>query len=202
VLGYMNVAALRQHIRPTERIHGIITKGGDKANIVPSETAMEWIVRSATIESLQPLKQRVLTSLESAATACGCAVDHEWHGHTYADMINNGPMVAAYVNNAARIGRSVVDPAALGRRVVGSTDMGNISYLVPSIHPMIKVAADGVAIHTLEFAEWARSADGDKAVLDGAKAMAMTIVDLWTSAELREAANAAFACRPSSVEVL
>ena len=202
VLGYINIAAMRQHIRPTERIHGIVTKGGDKANIVPSETAMEWIVRSATIESLQPLKQRVITSLESAASACGCMVDHEWHGHTYADMVNNAPMVASYVANAARVGRTVVDPAAVGRRVVGSTDMGNISYLVPSIHPMIKVAADGVAIHTLEFAEWARSPDGDKAVLDGAKAMAMTIVDLWTSADLREATTAAFATRPTSVEVL
>jgi amidohydrolase len=202
VLGYMNIAALRQHIRPTERIHGVITKGGDKANIVPAETAMEWIVRSATIESLQPLKQRVMTCLESAATACACTLDHSWHGHTYADMIDNGPMVAAYVGNAARIGRTVVDPASVGRRVVGSTDMGNISYLVPSIHPMIKVAADGVAIHTVEFAEWAKSPDGDKAVLDGAKSMAMTIVDLWTSAELRDATSAAFDRRPSSVEVL
>lgn len=202
VLGYMNVAALRQHIRPTERIHGVFTKGGDKANIVPAETSMEWIVRSATIESLQPLKQRVLTCLESAATACACTVDHAWHGHTYADMIDNGPMVAAYVNNAARIGRTVVDPASVGRRVVGSTDMGNISYLVPSIHPMIKVAGDGVAIHTVEFAEWARSADGDKAVLDGAKSMAMTIVDLWTSAELRDATSTAFDGRPTAVEVL
>jgi amidohydrolase len=202
VLGYMNIAALRQHIRPTERVHGVFTKGGDKANIVPAETAMEWIVRSTTIESLQPLKQRVLTSLESAATACACTIDHQWHGHTYADMIDNGPMVAAYVNNAARVGRSVVDPAAVGRRVVGSTDMGNISYLVPSIHPMIKVAGDGVPIHTVEFAEWARSADGDKAVLDGAKTMAMTIVDLWTSADLRAATKSAFDGRPAGVEVL
>lgn len=202
VLGYMNVAALRQHIRPTERVHGVISHGGDKANIVPKETAMEWIVRSSTIESLQPLKERVLTCLQSAAMACACTVDHEWHSHTYADMIDNGPMVASYVANAARIGRNVVDPAVLGRGVVGSTDMGNVSYLVPSIHPMIKVAGDGVAIHTVEFAEWARSPDGDRAVLDGAKAMAMAIVDLWTSAELREAATAAFAGRPAAVDVL
>jgi len=163
---------------------------------------MEWIVRSATIESLQPLKRRVLTSLESAASACACTIDHQWHGHTYADMIDNGPMVAAYVANAARVGRTVVDPASVGRQVVGSTDMGNISYLVPSIHPMIKVAADGVAIHTVEFAEWAKSPDGDKAVLDGAKSMAMTIVDLWTSADLRDAAVAAFDGRPTGVDVL
>ena len=178
----MNIAAMRQHIRPTERIHGIFTKGGDKANIVPAETAMEWIVRSTTIESLQPLKQRVMTCAGGWGDGDWRAPSIiEWHGHTYADMIDNGPMVAAYVDNAARVGRTVVDPAAVGRRVVGSTDMGNISYLVPSIHPMIKVAADGVAIHTVEFAEWARSPDGDKAVLDGAKAMAMTIVDLWMS---------------------
>ena len=202
VLGYMNIAAMRQHIRPTERIHGVFTKAGDKANIVPAEAAMEWIIRSGTIESLQPLKQRVLTALESSAVATACSCTHEWHSHTYADMIDNGPMVASYVANAARLGRTVVDPSATGRPVVGSTDMGNISYLVPSIHPMIKVAADGVAIHTVEFAEWARSPDGDKAVLDGAKAMAMTIVDLWTSAELRQATSTAFAERPAAVEVL
>lgn len=202
VLGYMNVAALRQHIRPSERIHGVFTKGGDKANIVPAEAEMDWIIRSATIETLQPLKQRVLTALESSAVACGCTSSHVWQGHTYADMIDNGPMVAAYVANAARVGRTVVDPAALGRKVTGSTDMGNISYLVPSIHPMIKVAADGVAIHTLDFAEWARSGDGDKAVLDGAKAMAMTVVDLWADAALRDATATAFASRPAAVDVL
>ena len=188
VLGYMNVAAMRQHIRPTERIHGIITKGGDKANIVPAETAMEWIVQVghdrivATVEAARADVVWRLRQLHvhARSTTSGTA-------HTYADMIDNGPMVAAYVDNAARVGRTVVDPAAIGRRVVGSTDMGNISYLVPSIHPMIKVAGDGVAIHTVEFAEWARSPDGDKAVLDGAKAMAMTIVDLWTSADLRDA---------------
>jgi hypothetical protein len=80
--------------------------------------------------------------------------------------------------------------------------MGNISYLVPSIHPMIKVAADGVAIHTVDFAEWARSPEGDRAVLDGAKAMAMTVVDLWGSAALRGDVRASFDRRPTAVDVL
>ncbi len=202
VLGYMNVAALRQHIRSNERIHGVFTAGGDKANIVPANTSMDWIVRSGTIESLQPLKDRVLTCLDSAATACGCTIEHEWHGHTYSDMIDNGPMVAAYVANAAQLGRTVADPDALGRRVVGSTDMGNVSYLVPSIHPMIQVAPEGVAIHTVEFAEWARSDQGDAAVLDGAKAMAMTVVDLWADAELMARTRSAFEERPLTVSVL
>jgi amidohydrolase len=202
VLGYMNIAALRQHMLPTERIHGIFTKAGDKPNIVPAETSMTWMVRSPTVASLQPLKQRVLACLDASAAATGCTCSATWQDVTYADMIDNGPMVQSYVDNAARIGRTVVDPRQVGRAVVGSTDMGNISYLVPSIHPMIKVAEDGVAIHTLDFAEWARSDMGDKAVLDGAKAMAMTVIDLWTSESLRAAVAAEFAQRPTSAEVV
>jgi len=201
VLGYMNVATLRQHIRPNERIHGIFTKAGDKPNIVPSEAATDWYIRSGTIASLQPLKDRVFTSLQSAATACGCTMDHAWVGETYADMIDNQAMVRSYVENAARVGRTVQDPAAIGRRVVGSTDMGNVSYLVPSIHPMIKVAPDGVPIHSVDFAAFAASDDGDRAVIDGAKAMAMTVVDLWTNAELLVEVRAQFALRPTDVVV-
>jgi amidohydrolase len=202
VLGYMNVAALRQHILPSERIHGIFDKAGDKANIVPAETSMTWMVRSPTISSLQPLKDRVLACLEASAAATGCTCSTRWQGVTYADMIDNGPMVASYVANAARLGRTVQDPRAIGHPVVGSTDMGNISYLVPSIHPMIKVAEEGVPIHTQAFAEWARSESGDLAVLDGAKAMAMTVIDLWASSAVRESVAAAFEQRPTTVSVL
>jgi metal-dependent amidase/aminoacylase/carboxypeptidase family protein len=163
---------------------------------------MDWYIRSATIESLQPLKQRVFTCLEAAATACGCTMDHAWVGETYADMIDNMPMVRSYIDNAARLGRTVLDPVASGRRVVGSTDMGNISYLVPSIHPMIKVAPDGVPIHSVAFAEFAASPAGDQAVIDGAKAMAMTVIDLWTSADLLQQVRAEFDRRPRDVVVL
>ncbi|MBI4884225.1 MAG: M20 family metallopeptidase [Actinobacteria bacterium] len=202
VLGYMNIAALRQHIRPNERLHGIFTRAGDKPNIVPSATEMDWYVRSGTISSLQPLKQRVLACLESAATACGCTMSHQWVDNTYADMIDNGPMVQAYAINAGRLGRTVLDPVTSGRHVVGSTDMGNISYLVPSIHPMIKVAPDGVPIHSVDFARWAASAEGDLAVLDGAKAMAMTVIDLWLSPAVLAQTQAVFAERPTGVDVL
>ena len=202
VLGYMNVAAMRQHIRPNERIHGIFTKGGDKPNIVPSEAATDWYVRAGTIASLQPLKDRVLTALESSAVACGCTMTHEWDPNPCADMIDNGPMVAAYVANAGRLGREVLDPVTSGKRVMGSTDMGNVSYLVPSIHPMIKVAPDGVPIHSIDFATYAASPTGDQAVIDGAKSMAMTVIDLWLLADLRDRMNEAFAGRPAGVQVL
>ena len=192
VLGYMAVATLRQHIMPTERVHGIFLKSGEKPNIVPSEASTEWYVRSDNVTSLSALKPRVLAALESGAHACGCSVTHEWIGAAYADMVTNNTMGAMYAHNALRLGRTVTDPRIGGHRVVGSTDMGNVSHLVPSIHPMIASAPSGTSIHTKQFAQFARSPMADKAVLDGAKAMAMTAIDFWTSSERRSAAAAEF----------
>ena len=183
VLGYMAVATLRQHIMPTERVHGIFLKSGEKPNIVPSEASTEWYVRSDNVSSLAALKPRVLAALESGAHACGCSVSHEWIGAAYADMVTNNTRGTMYAHNALRLGRTVTDPRNGGHRVVGSTDMGNVSHLVPSIHPMIASAPSGTSIHTKQFAQFARSPMADKAVLDGAKAMAMTAIDYWTSPE-------------------
>ncbi len=187
VLGYTSVAALRQHIRPSERVHGVFTHGGDKANIVPDRAATNWYVRSDTIATLQPLKARVLAALESGAMATGCTVEHRWNGVTYADLRDSAALGATYAANAAALGRQVVHPDAADHHVVGSTDMGNVSYLAPSIHPMIQVAPDGVPIHTADFAGYARGPSGDRAVIDGAKSLAMTAIDVWCDAALRAA---------------
>ena len=192
VLGYMAVATLRQHILPTERVHGIFLKSGDKPNIVPSEASSEWYVRSDNVTSLAALKPRVLAALESGAHACGCSVSHEWIGAAYADMVTNNTMGTMYAHNALRLGRTVTDPRQGGHRVVGSMDMGNVSHLVPSIHPMIASAPTGTSIHTKQFAQFARSPMADQAVLDGAKAMAMTAIDYWTSPERQVAVAAEF----------
>ena len=191
VLGYVNVAALRQHIRPEERIHGIFTEGGDKPNIVPARAQTHWMVRSPSIRMLGPLRDRVATCLRAGADASGCEVDLEWKDVVYADMLDNEVMVARFVANAAVLGRTFVEPDPL-RVVVGSTDMGNVSYLVPSIHPMIQAAPGGVPIHTPEFAGHARAEVGDRAVLDGALALAWTVADLWLDAGVLEAARAEF----------
>ena len=192
VLGYMAVATLRQHILPTERIHGIFLKSGEKPNIVPREASSEWYVRSDNVSSLAALKPRVLASLESGAHACGCSVSHQWIGTPYADMVTNDTMGTMYAHNALTLGRTVTDPRHGGHRVVGSTDMGNVSHLVPSIHPMIASAPAGISIHTKQFAQFARSPMADQAVLDGAKAMAMTAIDFWTSSERQQAVAAEF----------
>jgi metal-dependent amidase/aminoacylase/carboxypeptidase family protein len=193
VLGYMNVAALRQHIKPNERIHGIITHGGDKPNIVPSFTAAEWYVRSPTLKSLDRLKPRVVACLEAGAQAAGCELEIEWQDPAYADMVDNRTMLELYTANAAATGRVMIDPDAADTAVVGSTDMGNVSYVVPSIHPMIKSAPTHLSIHTPEFAQYTAGAEGDAAVIDGAKAMAMTVADLWLQPDILAAAKDEFA---------
>jgi amidohydrolase len=192
VLGYLNVAALRQHTLPDERIHGVFLEAGEKPNIVPARAVTEWMVRSTTIATLEPLKARVAACLEAGATAAGCQVDITWKGVVYADMLDNEAMVALYAANAAALGRPVSEPQG-DVTVVGSTDMGNVSYLVPSIHPMIAAAPSGLPIHTPEFASHARSASGDRAVVDGAIAMAWTVADLWAGDGTLEAAQTEFA---------
>jgi metal-dependent amidase/aminoacylase/carboxypeptidase family protein len=192
VLGYMNVAALRQHIRPSERIHGIFTKAGDRPNIVPHAAAAHWYIRSPNLESLEPLKERVFACLEAGAHAAGCSMRHVWEEVPYADVRDNGPLLVAFAANARALGRTMDEPSD-GHSVVGSTDMGNVSYLVPSIHPMLQVAPPGISIHTAPFAGYAGGPEGDRAVLDGAKALAMTVVDAWCDAALLPAARTAFA---------
>jgi amidohydrolase len=193
VLGYMNIAALRQHIKPNERIHGIFTHGGDKPNIVPKFASAEWYVRSATLKSLAQLKPRVVACLEAGAQAAACEMEIEWQDPAYADMVDNRTMLSLYMDNAVTTGRELVESTEGGPQVVGSTDMGNVSYAVPSIHPMIKVAPSHLSIHTPEFAEYTASPDGDAAVIDGAKAMAMTIADLWLRPDVLAAAKEEFA---------
>jgi amidohydrolase len=189
VLGYVSVAALRQHIEAAERIHGIITDGGDKPNIVPAYARAEWIVRSSTVTKLDVLKQRFLACLEGGAEAAGCEMHVEWIDPVYADMVDSAAIGERYRANAQALGRIVRAPSPAAR-VVGSTDMGNVSYAVPSIHPMIQVAPPGVPIHTPAFAGFAGGPEGDRAVIDGAKALAWTVADLWLDGGLVELAQA------------
>ena len=191
VLGYVNVAALRQHIAPDERIHGIIVDGGQKANIVPERAEALWYARSPTRARLDDLKQRLQACLEAGAAAAGCAMEHEWIQPSYDDVLDSRTVLDAYLANARALGRDPRPDSEVA--IVGSTDLGNLSYLVPSIHPMIKAAPDDVGIHTVAFAAYAGGPEGDRAVLDGAKAMAMTLVDCWTEPTLLDAAAAELA---------
>lgn len=195
VLGYNGVAALRQHIASTDRIHGVFTRAGEKPNIVPDHTVAEWYVRSATLDSLQPLKARVRACLEAGAAAAGCRMELHPTCPEYSDLRTNPAMIDLYRANSEALGRTVYEPTA-ATRVIASTDMGNVSHLIPSIHPMIAVSPPDVPLHSTEFARWAASEEGDRAVLDGAKAMAMTVMDLWLAEGAADEVRAAFGAGP------
>ena len=190
VLGYNAVAALRQHMASTDRVHGVFLKAGEKPNIVPDHTVAQWFVRSATAASLQGLKARVLACLEAGAAAAGCTMEVRQPWPEYTDLRSNRPLERLYAANSARVGRPVADPSPATALIV-STDMGNVSYRVPTIHPIVKVSPADVGLHSADFARWAASPEGDRGVLDAAKAMAMTVVDLWlrpeSLAEVRDA---------------
>jgi amidohydrolase len=178
VQAYVNVSTLRQAIYPTDKIHGIIRDGGHAPNIVPAYTRSSWYVRAETKERLDVLFPRVIACFEAAALATGCSVEVEHVGHTYTELVSDKTLVEYFAANSAELGR----PMRRGREVppgqAGSTDMGNVSLLVPSIHPMIDIAATPHVNHQPEFAAHTITPDGDKAIVDGATAMAWTVIDL------------------------
>ena len=192
VVGYQAVAALRQHIARDERIHGIITDGGQSPNVVPERTAGRFYVRAANEQNLAPLKQRVEACFRAGAEATGADVEIEWGAADYLDLRFNEPLATAFRANAEALGREFFPIDKLPPSVQGSTDMGNVSHRVPSIHPMLAAAPLHCTIHNPEFAKWAGSEMGEAAALDGAKALAMTALDFFADADLRQRAQAIF----------
>jgi len=184
VTAYQSIAQLRQHIRGSERIHGIITEGGMAPNIVPERAACRFFVRAADVGELAPLKARVQACFEAGAIATGCRLELKWSGVDYLDLKTNWPMAEAFERNARSLGRDFFPMKDIPPGFAGSTDMGNVSHRVASIHPMLAVAPAGVIIHNPEFARWAASEQGDAAVIDGAKAMALTALELMSDGKL------------------
>jgi len=182
VQSFVAINSLRQHIKDKSRIHGIITDGGQAANIVPAHSAGIFIVRAESDIYLDELKQRVINCFVGAATASGARLEYRWEDVRYANMRNNLTLAQLFKQNMEFLGRKVklTDPNSS----VGSTDMGNVSQLVPGIHPTVAIAPEGVGIHSPQFASAAASEAGSRGLFDAAKALAMTVVDLVTSPEI------------------
>jgi metal-dependent amidase/aminoacylase/carboxypeptidase family protein len=175
---YVNVSTFRQHMLPTDKMHGIISSGGDAPNIIPSYTRSEWYVRAATKERLEELTARFRGFADAAALATGCDVELSFDGHEYEDVLSDALMSDLFAANSAALGRPMGRGADEDPSAAGSTDMGNVSHVVPSIHPMVGMDAQGAVNHQPEFAAHTITPDGERAMRDGALAMAWTIVDL------------------------
>ena len=194
VNAYVAVSTLRQQIRPTDRVHGVITDGGLKPNIIPDHTAAEFYVRSASLGRLEELKKRVAACFEGAAMVSGCEVELRWLGSPYADMVVNNPMGEAYRQNFVDLGGVVPTREMPVGGGGGSTDMGNVSYVVPSIHPFFAIPTKpGGANHTAGFTASAALPEAHENAMRAAKALALTAIDLYRDAGLMRAAKADFA---------
>jgi amidohydrolase len=186
VIAYQAIGALRQHISRDERLHGIISNGGQAPNIVPEFAAGRFYARAVDAERLIALKRRVEGCFEAGAAATGAQLEIDWCDVDYRDIRVNVPLAERFQENAEQLGREFFPVDRLPPNFRGSTDMGNVSYRVPSIHPMIASAPIHCTIHNPEFTKWAGSEMGDSAALDGAKALAMTAIDFLCDEDLQK----------------
>jgi amidohydrolase len=182
VVAQVAIGLLRQHVHTTDQVHGVVVQGGDVANVVPAHTRGEWMIRARDVDDLRELRPRVERCFEAGALATGASLEIVDLAPTYTHMEHDDGLASSYRANAEALGR--VFPDALD--MTFSTDMGNVSLAVPSIHPCIGVESGGATIHQPEFAEAAIGASADRAVVDGALGLAWTIVDAATDASSRE----------------
>lgn len=170
------INSLRQHIRSTARIHGIITDGGQAPNIVPNHSAARFMVRAEDEGYLDELQEKVVNCFRGPATATGARLEFRWDERRYAPMRNNLVLAELLAGNMEHLGRQVqlIDRSG----AFGSTDMGNVSQVAPAIHATIAIAPRNVLLHSPEFEAAAASEEGTDGLCDAAKTMAMTVLDL------------------------
>jgi amidohydrolase len=191
VIGLFNALdAMRQQLRPDARVHGIITAGGQQPNIIPEYTAAEFYLRSLDRGYLQEVRRRFEAAAAGAATATGCRVEVTVDPTVHDPLKPNAAMAELFGQNLDRIGFPVdPDEPEAG---YGSTDAGNVSQVLPMIHPYIRIAPDGTPGHSRDFAAAAASPLARAGMVAGAKALALTALDLLARPEALAAAKAAF----------
>ena len=181
-----SIGLLRQHILPTQRIHGIVTKGGEAPNVIPAHTSAKYIVRGQTLQEMEALRPRVYRCFEAGALATGSTMEIVGGTKPYAEMYHDQEVADIYRRNSEALGRTFPDLGALMERAAGSTDMGNVSLTLPAIHPMIGINSLPAVNHQPEFTAHCITAAGDNAVMDGAIAMAWTAIDIATDSAVRQ----------------
>ncbi|UCH52080.1 MAG: M20 family metallopeptidase [Chloroflexota bacterium] len=176
ILAFNAVNSLRQHIKDRARIHGIITHGGEAANVVPAYSTATFLVRASDNAYLDELKHKVLKCFEGASVATGARLEYRWGEVVYAPMRNNLTLAQLFTQNLESLGRKV-EPFE-SRFGFGSTDMGNVSQIVPAIHPSVAIVSSNVQLHSPDFVLAAATDSGHEGMLDAAKALAMTVADI------------------------
>ena len=202
-LALTGIGLLRQQMLPMDRLHAIITDGGQVPNIIPERTELSIMVRSKYLETLKEIAERVEEVLHGAALMTGTGV--EILTSEYCNEVpvrDNGPLLASWARSQRERGRDPLAPGVLPETIAAGTDFGNVSQRVPGIHPLIKVTdRPDVALHTPAMTEAAGAPTGDAAALDGAYGLAAVALDWLHDAELRRAVRADFEATGGAIDV-
>jgi amidohydrolase len=177
---------LRQQLPPGDQLHGVVTAGGTAPNVIPASVTARYMARSRTIEGLLVLEPRIRACFEAGALATGCTVAYEELSPAYTHMEADADLLALYRHNAEELGRTFEADDADAPLPTFSTDMANVSLVVPTIHPLVGIETNGAVNHQHEFAAACISPSADSAVRDGALAMAWTAIDAATDPVLRQ----------------
>ncbi len=191
-LAQVAIGLLRQQLPPTVRVHGMVTRGGEAPNAIPEQTLGRWYVRAGTLEELGQVRPRVERCFEAGALASGCELSIADESPPYAEFRTDTGLQELYRGHAADLGRRFAAPGAPEARMNrASTDMGNVSRVLPAIHPYIGIGSLPAVNHQMEFAAHCVRPDADRAVLDGAAALALTAVSAAADPRQRERLTAA-----------
>lgn len=186
---FNNVSMLRQQIRPDARIHGIVTSGGAAPNIIPEAAAAVFYVRAAALDYMWELHRRVIACAEGAARATGCTLKVNEYDNAYEPMRRNQPLLDVFRANLRALG---IQESPEVKDRLGSSDIGNVSQVVPTIQPLVKIAPDGMPIHSRAFEAAAIAPLATQGLLTAAKTMAMTTLDLLADPALLARARQEF----------
>ena len=162
------IGLLRQHIRSTDRVHGIVTDGGDAFNIIPAHASADYAVRASTLDDLTQVYDRVIRCFQAGALATGATLELDGGDKPFAHLDHDLEMAALYQRNAEQLGRRFPGPGEPSPATPVSTDMGNVSLALPSIHPAIGIGSLPASNHQPEFAAACATPQADQALYDGA----------------------------------
>jgi len=179
----VGIGLIRQHLHEGDQIHGIVTDGGDAPNIVPAHSTARYIVRAPGVADLARLQGQVHRCFEAGALATGATLEIEDHGPPYTEFNHDDEVALLYKANAEALGRSFAPRQTKG---AASTDMANVSLLMPTIHPSLGLDCAPAVNHQPEFTQHCKTEDADDSMLHGAIAMAQTCVDAATIDTVRE----------------
>jgi amidohydrolase len=177
---------LRQQLRPGDQFHGVVLEGGSAANIIPSRTVGRFMARATTAGRLEELRERVNACFEAGALATGASLEVVELGHQFSHMESDPDILLHYRHAAEALGRDFFLDDEEAPRPTLSTDMANVSLVVPSIHPLLMIPTNGAINHQPEFTAASATPEADQAIIDGAIALANTAIGVASDDALRQ----------------